>query len=181
MPTPRINNEYENLTHFLTITVIEWIDIFTKLEYFDLIIDSMLFCQKNKGLELYEYVIMPNHLHIIARANNGYKLSQIISDFKKHTTLEIIKKIKMDNRHYIWNLIQNSFEIKNGYTNQVWMRENYAEPILSDKFLQQKIKYIHDNPVKRGFVSKPEDWLYSSARNRILSDSSVIKLSELND
>ena len=181
MPTPRINSEYENLTHFITITVIEWIDIFTKSEYFDTIVKSLAYCRENKGLLLYEYVIMTNHLHLIVGAAKGYKLSQIISDFKKHTTGEICKLLKTDNRRYILNLLNHSFSKKDGYEMQIWLRENYPEVMLSENFLQEKITYIYNNPIKRGLVAKPEDWLYCSARNRILNDNTVIKLDRLNE
>ena len=73
MPPKRINQENENLNHFLTITIIEWIDIFTKPQYFQIIIDSLKYCQKNKGLLLYEFIIMTNHIHLIARAKEKYK------------------------------------------------------------------------------------------------------------
>ena len=125
---------------------------------------------------LYEFVIMTNHLHLIARAKEKYKLSQIISDFKKHTTREILKELEKDNRKYILNLIKNSFSKKKDYQNQIWQRENYPEPIINEKFLNEKIKYIYNNPVKKEYVAKQEDWLYSSARNRILNDNSIIQL-----
>jgi len=179
MPPKRINQENENLTHFLTITIIEWIDIFTKSQYFQIIIDSLKYCQKNKGLLLYEFIIMTNHIHLIARAKEKYKLSQIISDFKKHTTREILKELEKDNRKYILNLIKNSFSKKKDYQNQIWQRENYPEPIINEKFLNEKIRYIYNNPLKKEYVTKQEDWLYSSARNRILNDNIVIKLDNL--
>lgn len=178
MPTLRINKENENQPHFLTLTTIEWIDIFTKPEYFKIIIDSFKFCQNNKGFLLYEYVILTNHIHIIASAEENYKLSQIISDFKKHTTRKILESLKEDNRCYILNLINNSFYKKKGYNNQIWQRENYPEPIVSEKFLLIKIKYMYDNVLKKAYVDKAENWLYSSARNRILGDNSIIKLDD---
>lgn len=181
MPTPRIKQENENLAHFLTITIIEWIDIFTKPQYAQIIINSLKYCQENKGLLLYEFVIMTNHLHLIVRAKKKYKLSQIISDFKKHTTGEILKELKTDNRRYILNLIKNSFTKKKDYQNQIWQRENYPETIMNEKFLFQKANYIYDNPVKKGYVIKPDDWAYSSARNRILNDNSIIELDNLSE
>ena len=181
MPPKRINQENENKIHFLTITIIEWIDIFTKPEYFKMIIDSLKYCRKNKGLLLYEFVIMTNHLHLIAKATEGYKLSQIISDFKKHTTREILKELEKDNRRYILNLIKNSFSKKKDYQNQIWQRENYPELIFNEKFLNEKINYIYNNPVKKEFVIKQEDWKYSSARNRILNDDSIIELDSLDE
>ncbi|MCK5123051.1 MAG: transposase [Candidatus Pacebacteria bacterium] len=179
MPTPRINQENENIAHFLTITIIEWIDVFTKPQYFQIIIDSLKYCQKNKGLLLYEFVIMTNHLHLVAKAKEKYKLSQIISDFKKHTTREILKELEKDNRRYILNLIKNSFSKKKDYQNQIWQRENYSEVIESEKFYFQKAKYIYNNPIKREYVAKQEDWFYSSAKNRILNDNNTIELGNL--
>ena len=176
MSTPRIHQGNENQVHFLTCTVIEWIDIFTKPEYFQIIIDSLRYCRVNKGLQLYEYVVMTNHLHLIAQANDGCKLSQIISDFKKYTTLEILKALKADNQKYILTLLSNSYSKKYGYENQIWQRENYPELIVSEVFLLTKANYIHGNPVKKGYVSKPEDWCYSSARNRVLNDNGIIDI-----
>ena len=179
MPTPRINRDNENSIHFLTLTIIEWMNIFTKPQYFKIIIDSLKFCQKYKGLLLYEYVIITNHIHLISQAKNNYKLSQIISDFKKHTTAEILKSLSLDNRKYILNLIKQSFTRKKGYQNQIWQRENYPEIIESEIFYLQKAKYIHNNPVVKGYVNKCHDWLYSSARNRYLDDDSIIKVNDL--
>ena len=179
MPPKRINQENENEVHFLTITIIEWIDIFTKPEYFQIIINSLKYCRKNKGLFLYEYVIMTNHIHLIAKAKEGYKLSQIISDFKKHTTREILKELEKDNRRYILNLVRNSFSKKKDCQNQIWQRENYPELIMNEKFLNEKINYIYNNPVKKEFVANQKDWKYSSAKNRIANNNSVIELDSL--
>jgi REP element-mobilizing transposase RayT len=159
--------------------MIEWIDIFTRPQYFQIIIDSFKYCRKNKGLLLYEFIIMTNHIHLIARAVEEYKLSQIISDFKKHTTREILKELEKDNRKYILNLIKNSFAKKKDYQDQIWQRENYPETMITEEFLNEKIKYIYNNPVKKKYVTKPEDWIYSSARNRILNDDDVIGLDSL--
>jgi putative transposase len=179
MPPLRINSENENALHFLTITVIEWIDIFTKPIYFDIIIDSLKFCRENKGLKLFEFVILTNHLHLIVKAKDGYKLSQIISDFKKHTTREILRALQTDSRKYLLNLIKNSFYRKKDYENQIWQRENYPEAITSEKFLREKVKYIHNNPVKKNYVLLPEHWYYSSARNYLLNDQSLIELDDV--
>jgi len=132
MPSVRISKDNENEVYFLTIKVIEWIDIFTTPAYFQVIIGSLKFCQENKGLLLYEYVILTNHLHLIVQAKKGHILSQIISDFKKYTTREILKLLQEDNRKYILNLIKNSFARKKGYQKQIWQRENYPEMIVSE-------------------------------------------------
>lgn len=179
MPTLRIKHENENIPHFLTITTIEWIDIFTKPQYFQVIIDSLKYCREHKGLLLYEYTIMMNHLHLIAAVKEGGKLSQIISDFKKHTTREILKLLERDNRKYILNLIKNSFARKEGYEKQIWQRENYPEEMITEKFFEEKVNYIYGNAVKKGYVENPEEWIYCSARNRVAGDNSMIELDNI--
>jgi len=178
MPTIRINKENENAFHFLTLTTIEWVNIFTKPEYFKIIVESLDYCRKKKGLMLFEYVIMTNHIHLIACAKEGHKLSQIISDFKKHTTRAILEALKIDNRKYLLNIIQNSYFKKKGYENQIWQRENCPKLIESDKFLCQKIEYIHYNPVKKYYVDLPEHWVFSSARNRILEKNDILEIDD---
>ena len=174
MPTPRINKENKNKIHFLTFTTIEWIDIFTKSEYFDLIIGTFKHCQKNSGLLLHGFVIMTNHLHCLVSAKESYYLENIVASFKKFTTSQIKELLEKDNRKYISALIKSSYAKKKNNSFQIWQRENYPEIIESEKFFLQKLNYIHNNPVVKCYVSKPEDWLYSSARNYLLNDNSVI-------
>jgi len=92
----------------------------------------------------------------------------IIARFKRHTTKETKRELEKDNRKYITTLIKNSYSKKQGIDFQIWQRENYPEEIYSDRFRDQKIQYIWQNPVKKQYVLNPEDWLYSSARQRIL-------------
>jgi len=174
MPTVRIINEHENDPHFLTLTVIEWIDVFTGEDYFKIIINTLKYCQENLDLLLYDYVIMTNHLHLIVAANQNHKLSEIIAAFKKFTTKEIYKLLAKDNRKYILWLLKNSYSKKKDSQSQLWQRENFPKLIESDEFLAQKADYIHQNPIIKGYAIKPEDWKYSSARNRYLNDESVI-------
>jgi len=180
MPTKRIHQTQDGQTiYFLTITVIEWIDIFTKPSYFKAIVDSLKYCQKNKGLLLYGFVIMTNHIHLLAQSDKKHNLSDIIRDFKHYTTLEIKRLLIKDKRQYILRLIKHSFSKKENQKFQIWQRENYPELIESIKFFEQKLNYIHDNPVRKNYVQKPEDWLYSSARNYYLNDNSLIAINPI--
>jgi putative transposase len=176
MPTLRIHNDNKNIMHYLTITTIEWIDIFTKAEYFKIITDSMTFCRKNKGLLLYDFVIMTNHIHLIVKAREDNDLSDIIRDFKNYTTTKIISQLEQDNRKYILNLIHNSFKRKKANKIQVWQRENYPIPIASEKFYLEKANYLFKNPVRKGYVKNEEDWLYSSACCRLKNQPCLIEL-----
>jgi putative transposase len=88
------NSEY---IHFVTFTIVDWVDVFTRPAYKQLIIDSLLHCQQHKGLEVYAYCLMTNHLHLLVAAEKPALLSDIIRDFKKHTSKEIIKLVASEN------------------------------------------------------------------------------------
>ncbi len=178
MSSPRILKENEKETHFLTFRVIEWINVFTEPVYFDKIINILEFCQKNKGLLLHAYVIMTNHMHVIVTAKEG-NLSSVVRDFKSYTTRELKNSLKNDNRKYIIRLIKKSFSKRKGQNFQIWHSGNWPVLIESEEFYQQKLDYIHDNPVEKQYVSQPEHWLYSSARNYYLDDDSVIKVDKI--
>ncbi|MBU4332021.1 hypothetical protein KKD19_01940 [Patescibacteria group bacterium] len=104
---------------------------------------------------------MTNHTHLIVAAQDDLTVS--IRDFKHYTTTEVKKLLKLDNRHYILRLLEHSYSRKKGSEFQIWQRENYPETITTDKFLVEKVDYLHNNPVVKGYVLKPEWWHYSSA------------------
>ncbi len=78
--------------HFITFATVQWVDALSRPIYKDIIIDSLKHCQEYKGLILHAYVIMNNHVHLIASAEEGYNLSAILRDFKKHTSKKIKKQ-----------------------------------------------------------------------------------------
>jgi REP element-mobilizing transposase RayT len=169
-PIPKICKSDTNGVYFLTVTVIEWIDIFTKPKYFDLLKNTFQFCIEKKGLELYEYVFMTNHIHFIAGSSaSSAGLDSIVRDFKKYTTHRMKDLLKEESRSYISTLLRNSYSRKDAVGFQIWQSGNYPEFIETDEFRNSKIQYIWDNPVKKQYVSKPEDWLYSSAKQKILN------------
>ena len=153
--------------YYLTFQIVGWVDIFTRKVYRDIVIESFQYCQKTKGLELFAYVIMSNHVHLMARSRT-IDLSGIIRDFKSHTSkkfLEVIadeKEIRSEWMKIVFGY-HGKFKIKQTY--QVWTHENHSEIIYSQNFIEQKINYIHDNPVRAGIVERPEEYLYSSAKN----------------
>jgi REP element-mobilizing transposase RayT len=156
----------QDALHYVTFQIVKWVDIFTRKVYRDIVIDSLKYCQSNKGLEIYAFVIMSNHIHILLRSDIG-KLSDTIREFKSFTAKQILLAIDTESesrRDWMLNLFE--FAAKQHKRNekyQIWTHENHAELIYSDKFIIQKISYIHDNPVRAGIVENPEDYLYSSA------------------
>lgn len=155
--------------YFITITTVNWVDVFTRFNHKNAIIDSLKYCQKEKGLEIYAYVLMPSHLHMLCRANEGYELSNIVRDLKKYTSRKIIHQIKTQpesRREWLLELFSKACEhLKRDQEYKVWQDGYHAEEVFSNDFIFQKLNYIHQNPVKDRIVTKPEDYLYSSARN----------------
>jgi REP element-mobilizing transposase RayT len=154
--------------YFATLQVVEWVDIFSRKMYRDIIIESIKYCQEHKKLEIFAYVIMSNHIHLLARSGIG-DLSGTLRDFKSFTSKEILKLIQegAESRQR-WML--KVFEIaaakhKRNSEFQFWTHENHPELIYSNNFIEQKLDYIHNNPVRAGIVEKPEEYIYSSAKN----------------
>lgn len=179
MPTQRIHRENENLPHFVTITVFDWLDIFTKKEYYGVLINCLIFCRENLGLLLYEYVLMTNHVHLIVAADEGRKLSKLISSFKKRTTMEILFLLRRDKQRRLIRALTQYGVGEDGFPSRIWQRDNFPEVIIATRFLKKHIEYIYNNPVKSGYVAKPHEWVYSSARNRLFGDNSLIELDNI--
>ena len=154
--------------HFLTFQVVYWIDIFTRQIYRDIFIDSLRFCQKEKGLRIHAYVIMSNHIHCILSTEKT-DLSTLVKEFKTFTSKAIIKAVKDENEsRRDWMLFMFERAAKKHSRNsqyQFWTHENHAKEIVTFPFMEQKLDYIHNNPVRAGIVNSSTDYIYSSARN----------------
>lgn len=156
------------LPHFLTATVVDWVDVFSRKNYRDSVIESLDFCIKNKRMILYSYVIMSNHIHLIIQSEDA-KLSDLVRDFKKFTATAILNKIQTEpesRREWMLERFKLATETHSRNKNfQFWQIGNHAEEIYSEKFMWSKIDYIHFNPVRAGIVKIPQDYIYSSASN----------------
>ena len=165
----RITDQYA--AYFMTFTVVGWVDLFTRKECAQILIDSFKYCQDKKGLVLYAWVIMGSHLHLVASAIAGSAgLSAIVRDFKRFTSSKIIKWMtdnpKESRRHWLDVVFKYHGKYNsNNEVYQVWQQHNRPMQCFSPEFTMQKIDYIHFNPVKAGLVDRPEDYRYSSARN----------------
>ncbi|MBM4055615.1 MAG: transposase [Planctomycetes bacterium] len=167
--------ESSNL-YFITSTIIEWIPVFTEKIFCDIIIDSLTYCRQKKGLCLFAYVVMDNHIHLIAASET---LSETIRDFKSYTAREIIRVAGEKQR--MWLLNQFEFYKKNHKKTseyQIWQEGFHPQVVANEDVLRQKADYIHNNPVRRGLVENAERWVYSSARN-YLSGEGCIEIDQI--
>ncbi len=160
----------QQAVHYLTFTVVGWIDIFTRQSYRDIMIESLKYCQREKGLHLHAFVIMSNHVHLIVSIDEGFTLSGFIRDCKKFTSKKIISEIEnsgVESRRQ-WILHQFKYYASlhtRNETYQLWEQDNHPIELVTPAFTQQKIDYIHQNPVTAGLVYRAEDYIYSSASN----------------
>ncbi len=157
----------QNAIYFLTFTVIDWVDIFTREEYKLTITDSLNYCVKNKGLTIYAWCLMSNHLHLVCRAKENFKISGIIRDFKKFTSKAILKLIQeIPESRRDWLLYR--FEFAGKFDNRIkkykyWQESNHAVLLDTNEMIDQRINYIHQNPVRALIVAHPHEYLFSSA------------------
>ena len=156
--------------NYLTLTVVGWVDVFTRKRYRDIIIESLNYCRKEKGLIICAYVIMSNHIHLIAQVEEGNKwtLSDVLRDFKKYTANRILESIinEPESRRD-WMLIVFGYHGKYKEQNrnyQFWVHGNHPTALYSPKVIWEKIAYIHANPVRADIVDRAEDYIHSSAR-----------------
>jgi putative transposase len=161
-------NDQDQL-YFISFSVVNWIDLFIRNEYKQIVLDSWKYCQTHKGLEIYSWCIMSSHIHMII-GTHGEKLENIMRDMKKHTSVELRNAIQQhpgESRRE-WMLWMMERERKKSSQNlkfQLWQQDNHPIELSDCKIMHQKLDYIHNNPVVAGIVEKPEDYLYSSARD----------------
>lgn len=156
--------------YFVTFTVVQWIDVFTRQTYRDIFLDSVRFCQREKGLVVHAYCIMSNHVHMILAARGDQRLQDIIRDLKKFTSVKITRAIKNNPQEsrkawMRWMFARAGQKNSNNRHYQFWQQHNHPIELFSARVARQKLNYIHHNPVKAGIVLSPEEYWYSSAKN----------------
>ena len=173
MPTGYQVKEQDKL-YFITLQVVYWIDIFSRKRYRDIVIDSLKYCQTEKNVVIFAYVIMSNHVHLIVRSKNE-TLSKTHGELKQYTSKQILKSIANEpesRREWLLFMFERAArKHKRNTKYQFWTHENHAVLLYSDKFITERLHYIHHNPVRNGIVEKPEDYMYSSARNYATLDA----------
>ncbi len=153
MPSVRISSAFKDQIYFVTFTVKYWFQFFDRHNRFEILEQSFLHCQKNKNLNIYAFVFMTNHLHFIASAPD---LGGVLRDMKRHLS-----------KTFHANILATEPQVLKVFekdeTFEFWEKTNFPKLIESEKFFEQKVNYIHFNPVKKQYVHAPEDWRWSSA------------------
>ena len=155
--------------YFVTSTVVYWLDVFIRNEYRNILLESISWCQKNKGLEVYSWCIMTSHLHMVI-GSQSEKMEDIMQSFKTNTSRKLKEAIRNNSQEsrkewLIWMMEKAGKENGHNGSFQFWKEGNHPIELSDNGMIQQKLDYIHNNPVEAGFIDKPEDWLWSSARD----------------
>ena len=151
--------------HFVTFTVINWIDLFIRDEYKQLLIDGLDYCRENKGLKIYAYCIMTSHVHLILSAEGN--LSDVIRDYKSYTSRQLKLLIQNNSKEsrrewLLWFFERAGKKNKHNLNFQLWQQHNHPIELSNNKMMDQRLVYIHENPQVAGFVDDPVSWKWSS-------------------
>jgi REP element-mobilizing transposase RayT len=154
--------------YFVSFAVVEWLEVFSRNEYKDILVESLSYCQKNKGMEIIAWCIMTNHVHLVFRSITDLHPSSLLGDFKRFTSKATVKAIQENPSESRKEFLLEQFKKAASKSSNVdkfqfWRHDNKPIELWSNKVIQQKINYVHNNPVKAGLVNCPEDYLYSSA------------------
>jgi putative transposase len=159
-----------NGIYFVSFATVSWVDVFTRLTYMEIFIESVRNCQQNKGLKLHTWWLMSNHAHLVFSRSGQYSHSDILRDLKKFTSKKLIEAIENNpsesRKEWMMNIFRSAGQNKNNNKDfQFWQQENHPIELFSPAVTFQKIDYVHHNPVEVGIVSEPDHYLHSSARD----------------
>ena len=153
----------DDAPHFVTLTVLNWIPLFTRPVTVEILLDAIRWRQEQRGWRLYGFVVLENHAHLVLQAQG---LARELAAFKSYTARQLIDYLKARQvQRILSQLVWFKKQHKRDREHQLWEEGSHPQLIQSEDMLLQKLEYVHQNPVKRGYVDRPEHWRYSSARN----------------
>lgn len=168
--------------YFVTTKAEKHAHLFKRESIIRILLDSLHFLHTDGRLLLFVFVIMPNHIHLIAKFNKEYTLSDMMRDFKRHTARQIIRQLQAENKQETLNLLQNlNKDARQDF--KVWEDRYDGRNVFSVEFLEQKMNYIHHNPCQPHWklAKSPEEYPWSSARFYIADQPSVIPVNDVRE
>jgi putative transposase len=170
--------------YFVTFTVVNWIDLFIRDGYKDIFLESVRYCQKEKGLQVHAWVMMTSHIHLVISTSGKCRLQDIVRDLKSYTSRHIRLELEACNYESRKNRMLHIFEW-NGKGNpnnrdfQLWIQDNHPILLANEMMLLQRLEYIHNNPVTAGFMVDPTHWKWGSAYDYTTGKTGIIELALL--
>ncbi|MBW2053790.1 MAG: transposase [Deltaproteobacteria bacterium] len=171
MTRSRYKTIKDTRTYFVTCTITGWQTLLNRPRLAEIILDSLRFTHCERRIVLHAYVLMENHFHLVGSSDH---FSDEVRKLKSYTARMIVDRLKKDDdRATLAKLKVNGQRTRPDQEYRVWEEGFHPKAITDEAILRQKIEYIHNNPVRRGYVDIPEHWRYSSARQYVGSDGLV--------
>jgi len=163
--------------YFVTTTVVNFAKVFTKPHYCDLLVSNIKHYQEKYEFVVYAYVIMPSHFHWIVGVDPSVgTISDVMRDIKKYSAWDVLGQLEADGRKDLLEMFRREAVGFRDQKRKFWVKRFHDEVITTDEMLRVKVDYIHNNPVVAGLAGKPEDYPFSSARNYLLGDHSILNI-----
>lgn len=155
------------LPHYVTFTVVGWIDVFSHERYKEIIIKSLDYCITSKGLILHAWVIMANHINLIISSKTT-RIEYLVRDMKKYTSKKIITAMQDNNsesrREWMINIYNFAGKSNSNIKEfQFWKQDYHPVELDTPVKLNQRLDYLHENEVRSGLIWEPWHFKYSSA------------------
>ncbi|MCW3127037.1 MAG: transposase [Bacteroidetes bacterium] len=153
---------------YVTLSVVGWINVLDRNIYKEILVSNLKYCQEKEGLQLFAYVIMSNHLHMVAAREGKDDLTELLGRFKSFTAKKILNEIadniQESRKDWMLKLFEHYAQQSNQYDKyHFWQYTNHPTSLFTTDVIRQKINYIHQNPVRAGLVNYAENYVYSSA------------------
>ncbi len=171
-----MNRPQENLIYYVTTVTQNRLPLFVEASFIILLYDSLHYYRHKLTFKLLGYVFMPDHIHLLLWPLGEATISDIMRDYKKFTATRIVRQAEVENRVDWLNAFAEAGQTTGRAENKVWQDSFWDKIIYTERFLRQKLNYIHRNPIRAGLVTDVEKYPYSSYRNYVLGDDSLIKM-----
>lgn len=162
--------------YYITTVVHDRLPIFTRPAYIVSLLDSLNFYRHKLSFKLLGYVLMPDHIHFLIRPYGEASISEIVRDYKKFTSVRIIRQAEAESNKAWLEAFHRAGAQTGRSQNKVWQDDYWDSNVYTEPFLRQKLNYMHCNPVRAGLVNDPSEYPYSSYRNYVLGDETLIEI-----
>lgn len=166
----------DHYVYYITTVIYNRLSIFKRPSFIIPLYDSLIFYRYKQNFKVYGYVFMPDHIHLLIHPQGKATIADIMRDYKEFTSKRIIRQAEVEGITEWVNAFQDAGQATGRSNNKVWQDSYWDVEIFSEKFLRQKLNYIHNNPVRARLVANPQDYPYSSFRNYELDQEWFIEI-----
>lgn len=166
----------EGHVYYITCVVQNRRRIFTRAAYVVPLYDSLIFYTAKLGIALVGYVFMPDHIHLLLWPEQATQMTAFMRDFKEFTAKRVARQAEAESRTDDIAAFRFAGESTGRAVYKVWQDAYWEMNIFTERFLRQKLNYLHRNPVRAELVEDAKDYPYSSFRNYEFGDDSLIEV-----